>query len=951
MIRTAFFAALAALVFVGFAAAGPSPAKDPHTVNLGVADAVIELRDSLGPYKMPASTKQSSSEWYTFNADNRSERPAIRVLQAGQEAGVSLSIVPSPTRPQIISLAGSDPGVIVETVKAYGGHAYRVTIPPATNAALAVQFANAGSPPSLLAWTEPALAAHNRQLGIFIAAVAGLIFAAAAIAAGLAVMSGHRAPLWTAITLLLVLLTRLAGTGMFDMSLATHVGGPYGLTALFAGLALAAGARLADTVVPIAARWPWAQRWFYWCVIALAAISVLAYLGVPGATDLTYLSVVLGTGAITAYLVHNGRYGAAAARVIAPAAAVFALVTLAATLSTLGFMGETTVAPDVAGGFAAAGAVLLALAVVVGEGIAVLPAGSRAAIGEAHPALKAIGAAHQGVFDLEFDSDEVLLSREAASLLGLSEVQGQMPHPAWLARIHEDDRSTYQKALADYRSQAGLAFRIEFRVKSAKGGYPWFELRATMMGSDSGANRCLGLIADITARKETETAIADHSLTDPLTGLGNRAGMMIALEGMGDGFMDATVAILDIDRFKAIHASLGDVGGDALLVRIAERLKSRLGNGTEIFRVGGDAFAILFRHAGGTAATIGAELAETCGGAYTQDGRSIFAPASIGVSVGHDARDALDLVRNAELALMQAKQDGGNCARAYARAMSTQAPGDSVMLEAQLRNALENEELEIFYQPIIRLADNALAGFEALIRWRHPSRGLVAPEEFIAHCEETGLIVTLGRFALERAAHDLSQWQRFFPLDPPLFASVNVSRRQLRDPAFESFLRQLLEDCGILPGTLKLEITESAIAANAQSILRRIRALGAGLAIDDFGTGQSSLSQLKDIPFDTVKIDKSFLSRHGGTHSESDSGVVLSSIVTLAHDLKRDVVVEGVESEEDALRLKNIHCEYAQGFYFSPPLALADALNFIARRYNPGTAVPPSGAPRLGGQA
>ncbi len=248
--------------------------------------------------------------------------------------------------------------------------------------------------------------------------------------------------------------------------------------------------------------------------------------------------------------------------------------------------------------------------------------------------------------------------------------------------------------------------------------------------------------------------------------------------------------------------------------------------------------------------------------------------------------------------------------------MSDREPGDSVALETELRNAIDQEQLEIFYQPIVRVADSSVAGFEALIRWRHPTKGIIAPDDFIAHCEETGLIVSLGRFALEQAAHDLSQWQRFFPLNPPLFASVNLSRRQLRDPAFEPFLRQLLADCGIVPGTLKLEVTESAVAANAwSSILRRIRALGAGLAIDDFGTGQSSLSQLKDIPFDTVKIDKSFLNRHGGTHSESDSGVVLNSIVTLAHDLKRDVVLEGVETAEDVARGEEIGCEFAQGFY------------------------------------
>jgi len=954
MKRLAFAVALAAMFLAGLAAtAAPPPAKDAHSVNLGESDSVIELRDTLGPYQMPASVKGTtkSAAWYTFTAVNTSTRPAIRVLQAGQEARGALRVIPRSTRPTIVSLASSEPSVIIETAKAYGGHAYRVMIPPATTAPIAVEVANAEAPPSLLAWTEPALAAHNRQLGIFIAAVAGLIFAAAAIAGGLAVMSGHKPPIWAAATLLLVLLTRLAGTGMFDKSLATHVGGPYGLTAFFSCLALVAGARLADTIVPVETAWPWVSRRLNGGVIGLVVLAVLAYLGIPAATDLAYAAVILGTAGITAYLVHRGRFGSQAARVLAPSAAVFALVALAAMLSSMGFLGDTTVAPDIAGGFAAAGAVLLTLAVVAGEGISVVPAAMRAVLDDKH--LKAIGAAHQGIFDLEFETDEVLLSREAASLIGLSEAAGMMPHRAWIARVHSDDRATYEQAVNDYGAQSGLAFRIEFRVRSESGQYPWFELRATMMGPNDHATRCLGLIADITMRKESEIAVADHALTDPLTGLGNRAALMIAFEKIGDGFMDASVAFLDIDRFKAIHASLGDAGGDALLVQIAQRLKKRFGGEADVFRAGGDAFALLFRHSSGTVATLGAELAETCAGSYVQDGRSIFAPASVGISVGQDARDAQDLVKNAELALMQAKQDGGGCARVYVRTMSDREPGDSVALETELRNAIDQEQLEIFYQPIVRVADSSVAGFEALIRWRHPTKGIIAPDDFIAHCEETGLIVTLGRFALEQAARDLSQWQRFFPLNPPLFASVNLSRRQLRDPALEPFLRQLLADCGIVPGTLKLEVTESAVAANAQSILRRIRALGAGLAIDDFGTGQSSLSQLKDIPFDTVKIDKSFLNRHGGTHSESDSGVVLSSIVTLAHDLKRDVVLEGVETAEDVALLKEIGCEFAQGFYYSPPLPLADALNYIARHYNSGSAikVAPSGAAGVGGKA
>jgi EAL domain-containing protein (putative c-di-GMP-specific phosphodiesterase class I) len=276
-----------------------------------------------------------------------------------------------------------------------------------------------------------------------------------------------------------------------------------------------------------------------------------------------------------------------------------------------------------------------------------------------------------------------------------------------------------------------------------------------------------------------------------------------------------------------------------------------------------------------------------------------------------------------------------------------------VVLETELRRAIENGEIEVFYQPIVRLADRTVAGFEALLRWRHPLRGLVAPADFIAHSEETGLIVALGRLALERAAKDLSQLQRFFPLSEPLFVSVNLSRRQLFDLGLESFLAELLSGAEIEPGTLKLEVTESAVAADAdaRALMTRIRALGAGLAIDDFGTGLSSLSQLRDLPFDTVKIDKSFLSRHGGTDADCDADVVLSSIVSLAHDLKRSVIVEGVETERDAERMREFGCEYAQGFLFSEPLTATDTLAYVARYYRVASGGLGSGAAGLGGQA
>jgi diguanylate cyclase (GGDEF)-like protein len=434
--------------------------------------------------------------------------------------------------------------------------------------------------------------------------------------------------------------------------------------------------------------------------------------------------------------------------------------------------------------------------------------------------------------------------------------------------------------------------------------------------------------------------VVDRTLHDSLTGLGNRVALMEELERLGDGLSNATFAALDIDRFKAIHASLGDAGGDAVLIGIAKRLSKRFAGVGEVFRVGGDGFAVLFTRPAGTPTAIGADLVETCAAPFPYRGRNVFAPTSVGVAAGGDAEDPLDLLKNAELALSEAKRHGGARAHVYSPDMAGPATADPVALEADLRRALEDEQIDVFYQPIIRLEDGTVAGFEALLRWLHPTRGVIEPGAFVAHSEETGLIVALGRFALERAARELSEWQRYFPVHPPLFVSVNLSRRQLREPEFCAVLEKMLSSGTFEPGTLTLELTESAAAGgdDVKRTLTRIRAMGASLAIDDFGTGTSTLGQLKDLPFDTLKIDKTFLSRHAGERENSEGSVVLSSIVALAHELRREVVVEGVERERDVAWLKSLGCEYAQGYFFSPPLPAAETLDFIARHHGDGDA-------------
>ncbi len=935
-----------------------APVTAAELVNFGRPDNVIELKPALSPYSAPGGgTEADGSSWYIVQVSNDTVRPATRVLLAGQPPRTALSLIPRRSRPAILAMASSDSGTVVETASAYGRRAWRVIVPPVSTVGLAIRVGSADTPPALSAWTEPALASHNRQLAIFITAVGALIAAAALITGGLAVLIGHAAPRWVSVTLLFLLFSWLSGTGMFDASLATGYGGPYGLSALLTALALAAGTRLANAIIPLRDLWPRYEKRFDRAVWGLIVLGVMAYVGLPGAALLTDIAIVAGSIAVAAYLVYCGRHGHKAAQVIAPSASAFALVALAAAVMAIGGFGENLTGPAATGGFAAAGAILLALAVIASEEIAVLPFlhGSHAArlleqqaVAPNAPfnslARAAIGAAHQGVFDLDFRAGLLTLSVEAAQMVGLSAHETTLAHGDWVTLVHPDDREIYSNALEEYRQRPGLAFRLEFRARSGNSPYRWLELRATIVSEQDVSSDCLGLISDVSQRKEAEfAAIAaeaerkrDAALPrDKLTGLGNRVALIEALDGLGNSFGTVLFALLDVDRFKAIHASLGDRDADAILKMMAERLVG-FDQAAQVFRVGGDSFALLFSKPALAPQAIGNELTELCGKAYRLANRDVFAPCSVGLTLGSQSEDPFALIKNAELAVLAAKWQGGGSARLYSTELETLAPGDSVALESELRNALTAGQLDVFYQPIIRLTDRSVAGFEALLRWRHPGRGLISPAEFISHSEESGLIVALGRFALERAAADLAHWQRYFPIEPPLFVCVNFSRRQIKDANFEALLTTILSGSGIAEGTLHLEITESIIASDAKvpELMARIRAAGAGLSIDDFGTGASTLSELRNLPADTVKIDRSFLARHGGTDMDSDGEVVLSGIVNMAHELKRAVVAEGVENEADAQLLAKIGCEFGQGYYFSPPLDGTAALEYIARHYN-----------------
>jgi diguanylate cyclase (GGDEF)-like protein/PAS domain S-box-containing protein len=531
------------------------------------------------------------------------------------------------------------------------------------------------------------------------------------------------------------------------------------------------------------------------------------------------------------------------------------------------------------------------------------------------------------IWDWDVSADRIYTSPETEQLLSLKRGSLEGPAARWLDVLHALDRDRFRAALDSVLEQRRGRLMQDFRLRTPEGNYLWFALKARpVVGSDGEVVRLVGTLTDVTEFKTAEERLLHDAVHDNLTGLPNRQLFLDRLEAImafakADPNIRPTVVVIDLDRFKQVNDSVGIAVGDSILLTLARRLGRLLKPQDTLARLTGDQFSmILLSERDPTRLIAFAEtIRRTLRAPITFNDREIFLTASIGLALGDGQPNRTEeVLKDAELAMYHAKRIGGDRIELFKPAMRARKT-DRLTLESELRRALEREEIHIAYQPIVRLEDRSVAGFEALARWDHPKMGRMSPAEFISVAEEIGLIVELGLFVLERTARQLSIWQRSVRTREPIFCSVNVSSRQLLRHDLIHDLRTVLSRSGLVRGTLKLELTESLVMENpehAAQLLTRIRELGAGIALDDFGTGHSSLAYLQRFPFDTIKIDQSFVR----TNNKGTRPVILRSIIALAHDLGMDVVAEGAETDSDAVELYQLGCEYAQGYVFGEPM-------------------------------
>jgi diguanylate cyclase (GGDEF)-like protein/PAS domain S-box-containing protein len=534
----------------------------------------------------------------------------------------------------------------------------------------------------------------------------------------------------------------------------------------------------------------------------------------------------------------------------------------------------------------------------------------------------AVAGSSDGIWDWIVKNDQLYFSPRCLELLGLDRDASLDRMDDWVALLHQDDVDTFQLALRNHLEGISLAFQMECRIQHTNMTYRWFLIRGTSLRNEYGkAWRVAGSISDISERK----------LTDAMTGLPNRIVLYDRINqsiiktrrrgGAGSAGGSFGIILLQIDRYETMREAYGQAFCDLVQKAVSQRLIGTLRTTDTLTIMSENTMCVLVDvlRDDTDLVRVANRVRSAAEEPITMGEESVMLTLSIGMAQAQPHHEIADeLIKDATAALNKARDEGGGQEVVFDPEMQRRAR-DRLRIEADLHQALRREELLVLYQPIVDLASGALSGFEALVRWHHPTRGMVSPMDFIPIAEETGLIVPIGTWVLQQSCRQARAWIDA-GADPNIFVSVNVSSRQLDGPSLPDIVRAALESNKLEPQRLKLEITESAVMRDFEvtlGLLNRLRALGAGLSLDDFGTGYSSLSLLKRLPIDTLKVDRSFVSAMG----VDAAGVrMVEAILQLARLFRLKVVAEGIERKEESDLLKALSCEYGQGWLFGKPL-------------------------------
>lgn len=543
--------------------------------------------------------------------------------------------------------------------------------------------------------------------------------------------------------------------------------------------------------------------------------------------------------------------------------------------------------------------------------------------------------ANDGLWDWDLVANRIYFSPRWGQMLGCAESDRWSDPEEWFSRIHPADRARVRAEIAAHCEDKTSEFVSEYRMLHTSGGCIWTLSRGIAVRDLSGkAIRIAGSQTDITEGK----------IADPLTQIPNRLYLVDRLESAIAAADDSgsifAVLCIDLDQFKLVNDSLGHAAGDELLIDVARRLRTivRAASRQEdpaapvVARIGGDEFAVLLPQSQTQeeAATIAERVLERLREPFYFEDHRVFISASVGIAFHAAGSGPEDLLRNADTAMYAAKTGGKSRFEIFNESMLERAVA-RFNTETGLHKAIDSGQLVLHYQPIVAVGDGSVHGFEALVRWNHPERGLLHPSEFVSVAEQSELIIELGDWVLREACRQMAEWQKSLAPQSPLVVGVNVSFRQLNSRLVDD-VRDAIQKSGIDPGQLALEMTESSIMVNAEqtlATLHSLKALNVKLEIDDFGTGYSSLSYLQKLPFDFLKIDRSFIRDLGNRNSGSLD--IVKAILEMARSLNLDVIAEGIETGPQARRLSELGCNYLQGFFFSKPVGVELARLWIER--------------------